>query len=138
MRKQVFISIATGVGMLAFAVAGQSQTTSSPSDKANAPMAREGNSAATKRASGEVTSVDAKSGKLSLKTSTEELNLDVQGSAAKTTLSDIKVGDRINVSYQDNGGMLVANSISKASGSSKTGMESSGKSDSGSSASKIR
>ena len=69
-----------------------------------------------------MTSVDAKGGKLMVKTATEELNLDVQASAAKKSLTNIKVGDKVNVSYEDKGGMLVANSVSKASGSSKNGM----------------
>ena len=139
MTKQILTSMALGAGILAFAVAGQSQTTPSSPGKSDAPMARESKSGATKKASGEVTSVDAKTGKVSVKTSTQELDLEVQGSA-KNKLSDIKVGDKVNVSYQDKGGMMVANSISKASGSksSKTGMESSGKSDKGSPSSKVR
>jgi Cu/Ag efflux protein CusF len=136
MTKQFVTSVAVGAGMLVFAAAGQSQTAPSLPGKAEAPAARE--SKATKRAIGEVTSVDAKSGKLAVKTSTEELTLDVQGSAAKNALSDIKVGDRVTVSYQDKGGMLVANSINKASGSWKTGMESSGRSDKGSPSSVVR
>jgi hypothetical protein len=69
-----------------------------------------------------VTSVDAKGGKLMVKTSTGELNLAVQENAAKNSLAGIKVGDKVNISYQEKGGMLVASSVSKASGSSKDGM----------------
>ncbi len=127
MTKRLLAST-VGVGVLAFAVAGYSQTTPPSLDKPDAPAVKEGKSGATKRASGEVTSVDAKSGKLSVKTSTEDLNLEVQGSVAKRHLSDIKVGDKVNVTYQEKGGTLVANSINKSSTGSKTGMES-GRSD---------
>ncbi|HXF77097.1 MAG TPA: hypothetical protein VNN13_13440 [Methylomirabilota bacterium] len=127
MTKRLLAST-VGVGVLAFAVAGYSQTTPPSLDKQDAPAVKEGKSGATKRASGEVTSVDAKSGKLSVKTSTEDLNHEVQGSVAKRHLSDIKVGDKVNVTYQEKGGTLVANSINKSSTGSKTGMES-GRSD---------
>lgn len=135
MTKPILASVALGVGVLAFAVAGQSQTAPSLG-KTDAPMVGEGKSGTTQRATGEVTSVDAKNGKLSVKTSTQELDLEVQGGAAKKDLSDIKVGDKVNVSYQDKGGRLVVSSINKASTSSKTGMES-GASDKGLS-SKVR
>ncbi len=64
MTKRLLAST-VGVGVLAFAVAGYSQTTPPSLDKPDAPAVKEGKSGATKRASGEVTSVDAKSGKLS-------------------------------------------------------------------------
>jgi Cu/Ag efflux protein CusF len=72
---------------------------------------------ALKRANGEVASVDAKTGKLMIKTATDELNLDVQGVNAKESLAKIKVGDKVSIAYQDKGGKLVANSVSKATAS---------------------
>ena len=119
MNKKLISGFVAGVGMFAVAAVGQAQDRpSSAPGKAAAPM--ESKSGAAKKASGEVTSVDSKTGKLMVKTATQELNLDA--SAAKKSLANIKVGDKVNVSYQDKGGMLVANSVSKASRSSKDGM----------------
>jgi Cu/Ag efflux protein CusF len=119
MNKKLISGFVAGVGMFALAATGQAQDKpSSPSSKPDAPM--DSKCGAAKKASGEVTSVDSKTGKLMVKTATEELNLDA--STAKKSLANIKVGDKVNVSYQDKGGMLVANSVNKASGSSKDGM----------------
>ncbi|HVO95585.1 MAG TPA: hypothetical protein VMT22_22200 [Terriglobales bacterium] len=123
MTNKIVASFAVGVGMLAFAAVSQGQNMPSSPGKMDAPMETKANAA--KKASGEVTSVDAKTGKLAVKTSTDELNLDVQGSAAKKNLANIKVGDRVNVSYQDKNGTLVANSVSKAAARTKDNMGSS-------------
>lgn len=124
MTRKFFTALSITAGMLALAVAGQAQNIPSSPGKTDTPMApMESKGATTKQASGEVTMVDAKGGKLSVKTGTEDLNLDVQGSAAKSSLTGIKVGDKVNISYQDKGGMLVANSISKSSGNTKSSME---------------
>jgi len=120
MNQKLVSGFVAGVGMLAVTAVGYGQNTPSSFGKPDAPMSS--SKATTKKANGEVTSVDAKGGKLMVKTATEELNLDVQASAAKKSLTNIKVGDKVNVSYEDKGGMLVANSVSKASGSSKNGM----------------
>jgi hypothetical protein len=130
MNKKLMTGFVAGVGMFAFAAGSQAQDKPSTPRKADAPM--DSKSSATKRANGEVTAVDATTGKLMVKTSTEDLNLDVQGSAAKKALANIKVGDKVNVAYQDKGGMLVANSVSKAAGTSKDGMGSSSKDNMGS------
>ena len=81
MNKKLMTGFVAGVGMLAFAAGSQAQDKPSTPGKADAPM--DSKKSTTKRANGEVTSVDATTGKLMVKTSTEELNLDVQGSAAK-------------------------------------------------------
>ena len=130
MKKTTLASFAVGIGMLAFAGLGQAQNLPSSPGAPGAPMEKRGGEA--NRANGEVTSVDAKSGKLIVKTSTEELSLDVQGSTAKQSLADIKVGDKVNVSYQDKGGTLVATSVRKTSESSEAGKASSSKNNIGS------
>lgn len=140
MTRKFFTALPITAGMLALAVMGQAQNIPSSPGKTDMPVApMESPGSTTKRASGEVTMVDAKAGKVSVKTGTEELNLDVQGSTAKTSLTGIKVGDKVNISYQDKGGTLVANSINKSSGSTKSSMESSDKGNMGSSpSSKMR
>ena len=136
MTRKIVSSFAAAIGMLAFAAVGQAQNMpSSPgkmnTPKADAPMKSKASSA--KKATGEVTSIDAKTGKLMVRTSTDELDLDVQGTAAKKNLANIKVGDKVNVSYRDKDGTLVASSISKASSNPKDGMASSSKDNMGSS-----
>jgi len=140
MSNRVMIGFVAGMGMLALTAVGQAQNTPSGAGKTDAPMGSKSDmntkSSATKKATGEVTSVDPKTGKLMVKTTTEELNLDAQSSAAKKSLSNIKVGDKVNVSYQDKGGTLMATSVRKASAaSSKAGSGSSSSMGSGSSSS---
>jgi Cu/Ag efflux protein CusF len=114
MNKKLLTGYIAGASIFALAAAGQAQNMPSSPKSNDAPIDSKSN--ASKRATGEVTSVDASSGKLMVKTATDELNLDVKGSTAKKSLSNIKVGDKVNIAYQDKGGSLVANSISKASG----------------------
>jgi len=126
MSKKVISGFVAGLGIVAIAALGQAQNMPSSPGKADAPMGSK-SSTSNKKANGEVTSVDAKSGKLMVKTATEELTLDVQASAPKKSLANIKVGDKVNVSYQDKGGMLVASAVTKAAASSKDGKGSSTK-----------
>ena len=113
MRKKLITVVVAGTGMFAFVAASQAQNMPSSPRIKEAPI--DSKSTVTKRATGDVTSVDVKSGKLIVKTSTDELNLNVQGSSAKNSLASIKVGDKVNINYQDQGGMLVASSVSRAS-----------------------
>jgi hypothetical protein len=131
MSNKPFAMFALGAGFLAFATVGQAQNIPSSPSKADAPI--DSRAGSSKKATGEVTSVDAKTGKLMVKTSTDNLSLEVQGSAAKKDLADIKVGDKVNVSYQDKGGMLVASSVTKSSaGTGSPARDSSSTRDSGS------
>ena len=116
MNRKHMTGFIAGIGMFAFAAGIQAQSIpSTPGRPDEAPL--DSKSSAAKRASGEVKSVDAEKGKLIVKTATEDLNLDVQGTAAKNSLATIKVGDKVNIAYQDKGGMLVANSVTKAGSS---------------------
>ena len=124
MKKKIVASLFAGVGMLSLTGLGYSQSLPSTPERGERGM--ESQMASAKRATGEVTSIDAKTGKLAVKTGEQELNLSVQGSSAKKSLESIKVGDKVNVSYRDQGAILVANSISKV-GMSRDGTESSSK-----------
>jgi Cu/Ag efflux protein CusF len=117
MNKKLIVGYIAGAGIFALTAAGQAQNMPSSPRNSDAPI--DSKSSAMKRANGEVTSVDAKTGKIMVKTATDELNLEVQDSAKKS-LSSIKVGDKVDVGYQDKGGMLVANSIKKASKASSS------------------
>ena len=125
MNRKLITGFIAGVGVFALAAGSQAQNIPSSPGTHEAPM--DSQSGALKRATGEVTSVDAKNGKLMIKTSTDQLNLDVQGPSAKNSLATIKVGDKVNIAYQDKGGTLVANSVSNAPGSSKDNVGASSK-----------
>ena len=118
MRNKVITSGLIGVGMLA--VTGMSFAQNMPTQPTK-PEAGVESKASEKRAIGEVTSVDAKTGKLAVKTAEQDLSLNVQASATKKALESIKVGDKVSVSYRDQGGILVASSVSKSGSTSGAG-----------------
>lgn len=111
MRKKIVVSFAAAVGMMAASALSFAQGIPARPEK----PASGAESTAAKRAIGEVVAVDAKAGKLTVKTAQEELNLSIQA-AARKSLESIKVGDKVNVSYRDQGGMLVAEAVSKTAG----------------------
>ena len=111
MRHKVMTSCVIGVGMLA--VAGISFAETMPA-KPSSPASSVESKASPKQATGEVTFVEAKAGKLAVKTADQDLSLNVQASATKKILESIKVGDKVNVSYRDQGGILVVDAISKS------------------------
>jgi Cu/Ag efflux protein CusF len=116
MQKKIVASCVAGIGMLAVAGLSFAQGVPKSSERSGAGVESK---ASPKRALGEVTSIDAKAGKLIVKAGSQELNLNVQGSTAKKSLESIKVGDKVNVTYRDQGTMLVADSVSKATSSSE-------------------
>jgi len=84
-----------GVGMLA--LAGMSFAETMPAKPSN-PESGVESKASPKHATGEVTFIEAKAGKLAVKTAEQELSLNVQASATRKALESIKVGDKVNVS----------------------------------------
>ena len=74
--------------------------------------------AKTHRVTGEVTSVDAKAGTLTVKGKDKDLNLTAE-SKAKDALGKVKVGDTVRVSYTEKDGKMVATSIAQAKGTDK-------------------
>lgn len=111
MQNKIMTSCLVGIGMLA--VTGMSYGQDMPA-KPSKPEAGAQSKASEKRAMGEVTSLDAKTGKLAVKTAEQELSLNVEASATKKSLESIKVGDKVSVSYRDQGGTLVASSVNKS------------------------
>ena len=111
MRYKVMTSSLVGVGMLA--MAGVSFAETMPAKPSNPQLGVESKTS-PKQATGEVTFIEAKAGKLAVKTAEQDLSLNVQASATKKALESIKVGDKVNVSYRDQGGILVADAVSKA------------------------
>src|SRR5207244_12463288 len=68
---------------------------------------------------GEVTSVDAKAGTLTVKAKDKETNLTADAKA-KASLEKVKVGDMVKVSYTEKDGKMVASSIAKSETKAKT------------------
>jgi Cu/Ag efflux protein CusF len=62
------------------------------------------------RITGEVTSVDAKDGMLTVKAKDKEVSLTAEPKV-KTALEKIKVGDTVNVSYTEKDGKMVATAV---------------------------
>ena len=73
----------------------------------------------TTRITGEVTSVDAKAGTLTVKAKDKETNLTAD-TKAKGALEKVKVGDMVKVSYTEKDGKMVASSIAKTETKAKT------------------
>lgn len=63
------------------------------------------------RITGEITSLDAKSGMLAVKAKDKEVNLTAESKSAKGALEKLKVGDMVTVSYSEKDGKMVANSV---------------------------
>ena len=62
-------------------------------------------------ATGEVTSVDAKTGMLTVKTKDKDLNLTAESKSTKNALEKVKPGDTVRVNYSDKDGKMVATSV---------------------------
>ncbi len=62
------------------------------------------------RVTGEVKSVDAKAGMLTVKVKDKDINLTADAKA-KAALEKVKVGDRVKVSYTEKDGNMVASSV---------------------------
>jgi Cu/Ag efflux protein CusF len=121
MRNKIKTSCLFGIGMLA--VTAMSYGQNMPAKPSN-PESGAQSKASEKRAMGDVTSVDAKTGKLSVKTAEQDLSLNVEAQATKKSLESIKVGDKVSVSYRDQGGTLVASSVNKAGAMESAGSSS--------------
>ena len=115
-KKIIFTSLLVGAGLLALSgSAGYAQ--SKPSAPGKMGYGIESKDTA-KHASGEVTAIDAKTGKMSVKTPDKELDLKVQGGMTRKSLESIKAGDKVMVSYREQGANLIADSVHKADASS--------------------
>jgi Cu/Ag efflux protein CusF len=74
--------------------------------------------AKTNGLTGEVTSVDAKAGTLTVKAKDKEINLTADSKSTKAALEKLKVGDTVRVSYTEKDGKMTATSV-KAESKSK-------------------
>lgn len=70
---------------------------------------------------GEVTSVDPKSGQLTVKAKDKDVDMMAESKSAKNALDKIKVGDNVRVTYTDKDGRMVVSSVkAESKGMSKS------------------
>ena len=68
---------------------------------------------------GEVVSLDAKAGTLTVKTNGKEMSFTAGAKGAKSALEKVKVGEQVRISYTGKAGKLIAHSVAKAKTESK-------------------
>ena len=71
------------------------------------------------RITGDLVSVDAKAGSLTVKVKDKDLNLTAESKAAKSALEKVKAGDKVRVSYTEKDGKMIASSIAGVKGEAK-------------------
>ena len=88
---------------------------------ADTPKMEKSSKAKTATATGEVTSVDAKSGQLTVKAKDKDLDLMAESKSAKNALEKVKIGDTVRVTYTDKDGKMVVSSVkAESKGMSKS------------------
>jgi hypothetical protein len=76
-----------------------------------APAMEKSEKAKSNRATGEVTSVDAKAGTFTVKGKDKEINLVADSKSTKAEVEKLKVGDTVRVSYTEKDGKMIARSV---------------------------
>ncbi len=66
------------------------------------------------RITGEIVSLDAKAGTLTVKANGKEMSFAADTKGAKSALEKVKVGDRVRISYTEKDGKLIAHSVTGA------------------------
>jgi|RhiMetdeSRZDD1v2_1073273.scaffolds.fasta_scaffold686140_2 Cu/Ag efflux protein CusF len=88
---------------------------------ADSPKTEKSTKAKSGTATGEVTSVDPKSGQLTVKAKGKDLDLMAESKSAKNALGKVKVGDTVQVTYTDKDGKMVVSSVkAESKGMSKS------------------
>lgn len=102
----------------------QSKSTTPATPSADKKAETTSTKAKNTRVTGEITSLDSKSGMFSVKAKDKEVNLTAESKRAKGALEKLKVGDMVTASYSEKDGKMVASSVkaekSTASKSDKT------------------
>jgi Cu/Ag efflux protein CusF len=121
--KNTLRAIVIGMTTLAFAGVSFAQakpatpaTPSAPAAEKKSEMKSE--KAKTTRITGEVTSVDPKTGMLTVKTKDKEVNLTAD-SKAKGELEKVKPGDMVRVSATEKDGKMIATSVAPTKSAAK-------------------
>ena len=101
MKKAIKVLV---VALTVLGFSGMSFAQAKPAEPAKAEKPK------VSRITGEVTSVDAKAGMLTVKAKDKEVDLTADAKA-KAALQKIKVGDRVNVSYSEKDGKMIATAV---------------------------
>ena len=89
----------------------QSKSAAPATPSADKKTATTSTKAKNTRVTGEITSLDSKSGMFSVKAKDKEVNLTAESKRAKGALEKLKVGDMVTASYAEKDGKMVANSV---------------------------
>lgn len=109
-----FIVAATILAVSGLGIAAEKTMPEKPADKG-----AKSEPAKSTSATGEVKSVDAKAGTLTVKVKDKDVNLTAESKSAKSSLEKVKVGDMVKVSYTEKDGKMTATSISAVKSSEK-------------------
>jgi Cu/Ag efflux protein CusF len=124
MKKNVVKLVLAAFTVLVFGGVATAQDTKADKmgkSSADSPKMEKSTKAKSGTATGEVTSVDAKSGQLTVKAKDKDLNLMAESKSAKNALDKVKVGDTVRVTYTDKDGKMVVSSVkSESKGMSKS------------------
>lgn len=117
-----FVVVAFTVLFLGGVVSAQDTKAGKTSkSSADSPKIEKSSKAKTGTATGEVISVDAKSGQLTVKAKDKDLDLMAESKSAKNALDKVKVGDTVRVTYSDKDGKMVVSSVkAESKGMSKS------------------
>jgi Cu/Ag efflux protein CusF len=124
MKKNILKLAVVAFTALIFGGVATAQDTKSEKmgkSSADSPKMEKSTKAKSGTATGEVTSVDAKSGQLTVKAKDKDLNLMAESKSAKNALDKVKVGDTVRVTYTDKDGKMVVSSVkAESKGMSKS------------------
>jgi Cu/Ag efflux protein CusF len=124
MKKNILKLVVVAVTALFFAGVASAQDTKAGKtgkSSADSQTMEKSTKAKSGTATGEVTSVDAKSGQLTVKAKGKDLDLMAESKSAKNALAKVKVGDTVQVTYTDKDGKMVVSSVkAESKGMSKS------------------
>jgi Cu/Ag efflux protein CusF len=124
MKKNILKLVVVAVTALFFAGVASAQDTKAGKtgkSSADSQTMEKSTKAKSGTATGEVTSVDAKSGQLTVKAKGKDLDLMAESKSAKNALGKVKIGDTVQVTYTDKDGKMVVSSVkAESKGMSKS------------------
>jgi Cu/Ag efflux protein CusF len=124
MKKNLINLVVVAFTALVFGGVATAQDTKSEKmgkSSADSPKMEKSSKAKSGTATGEVTSVDAKSGQLTVKAKGKDLDLMAESKSAKNALDKVKIGDTVQVTYSDKDGKMVVSSVkTESKGMSKS------------------
>ncbi len=114
MKKNLFKMVVVAFTALIFGGVATAQDTKSEKmgkSSSDSPKMEKSTKAKSGTATGEVTSVDPKSGQLTVKAKDKDLNLMAESKSAKSALDKVNIGDTVRVTYTDKDGKMVVSSV---------------------------